>query len=359
LRTHAKAILVLESGEVFTGRALGAATNSTGEIIFNTGMTGYQEVFSDPSYYEQIIVMTSPHIGNTGINSEDDEGKKLYCRGVVMREYDDFYSNWRAEQSLHAYLEKHGVPGIYGVDTRRITQILRDKGAQRAAILHGDEQIQNIQWSKVPSMEGLDLVSKVSCTEPYFFHKSLAKKILVYDYGVKRGILQSLKEQGWCVQVVPYNFPFQDVLKEKPQAVLLSNGPGDPEAVENATPQIQGLIGKLPILAICMGHQLLARAVGAKTFKLQFGHHGVNHPVQNLTNQKVYVTSQNHGFAVAEKDLAQQDIKVNLVSLNDGSVEGFFSKKMKFLSVQFHPEANPGPRDASEIFEQFSKEWVL
>jgi carbamoyl-phosphate synthase small subunit len=364
-----EAALYLEKGHLFEGKGFGSEISKGGEAVFNTGMSGYQEIYTDPSYLNQIVVMGSSQIGNTGINTQDLESSSLLLSGVVVREYCPVPSNWRSIQTLSDYLAMSKVPAISEVDTREITQILRDEGAQRAVIfptkgLKASElKVQAEQLLKsVPSMEGLDLVSKVSCKEPYLFSeegwKQNAGTIVVYDFGVKWNILRHFGTRGFKVQVVPYNTPAEEVMKYSPKAILLSNGPGDPATVPSSVEQIQKLIGKVPILAICMGHQLLARAVGAQTYKLKFGHHGINHPVKDLSNNKIIITSQNHGFAVRAETLPGKEVQLNHVNLNDGTVEGFLSESLKFYSVQFHPESAPGPSDASYIFEHFIRGFI-
>jgi carbamoyl-phosphate synthase small subunit len=365
--------LYLENGHLFVGEGFGSKASRGGEAVFNTGMTGYQEIYTDPSYYEQIVVMTYPHIGNTGINAQDLESGKLYLSGVVAREYCPPPSNWRSKQPLHAYLEAAGVPLVSDVDTREITQILRDEGAQRSVIFATAEAKGDLKahgkklLEKVPSMEGLGLVDRVSCKEPFEFlpdpfydmpttaPKLGTRSVVLYDYGLKRNTPRHFWRRGFRVQVVPYNYPFQEVMKLKPAALVLSNGPGDPASVGGAVEEIQSAIGKIPIFAICMGHQILARALGASTYKLKFGHHGCNHPVKDLTTGRCLITSQNHGFTVKEGDLKARDIKLTHVSLNDGTVEGFGSEKLKLASVQFHPEAAPGPNDSAYLFDSFIK----
>jgi carbamoyl-phosphate synthase small subunit len=365
-----RAALYLEHGHLFEGIGLGAEVARGGETVFNTGMTGYQEIFTDPSYCQQIVVMSYPHIGNTGTNKQDTESDRLSLSGVVLREYSMFPSNWRNSLSLDDYLTRAGCPGISEVDTRAITQKLRSEGSQRGIIFpagtwSGDEL--KARGKKllegVESMEGLELVSKVSCQTPYEFNETgLAPEtdsgtIVVYDYGVKTNILRHFKERKFKVHVVPYNYPYQETLALKPSAVVLSNGPGDPALVPIG--EVQNLLGKAPVFAICMGHQLLARALGGSTFKLKFGHHGVNHPVKDLVTGKVLITSQNHGFSVQEEGLRSRDITISHLSLNDRTVEGFFSEKMKLYSVQFHPEAKPGPNDAAQIFDTFIRGFIL
>lgn len=358
------AYFYLEKGHLFEGEGFGAQTVRGGEAVFNTGMSGYQEIFTDPSYYQQVVVMTYPMLGNTGTNLEDLESKKLYLSGVVAREYCAEPSSWRNKKSLTDYLNEASVPAIAQLDTRRITEILRDEGSQRCIIFpasecgaQSPEDVGRALIANVASMEGLGLVDRVSCQEGYDFgDKNKANPLaVVYDFGVKTNILRGFHSRGFNVRVVPHNFPYQEVMALNPSAVVLSNGPGDPACVEGSVEQIQGLMGKLPIFAICMGHQLLARAAGCTTYKLKFGHHGINHPVKDLLSGKILITSQNHGFTVRKEDLAAQGYQVSHISLNDDTVEGFCSEKMKFLSVQFHPEAKPGPSDASVLFDTFLK----
>lgn len=367
-----KSALYLEKGHLFIGKGFGARRAFGGEAVFNTGMTGYQEIFSDPSYSHQVVVMTNPQIGNYGINHQDIESRSLLLRGVVAREYFDQPSNWRSEKNLGQYLTEFGVPGISEIDTRRVTQILRDEGAQRSVIFPVEsDQEENIRadaqrfLAEVPKMEGLNLVSEVSCKEPWEFdsennrNKNTLGTIVVYDFGVKWNILRNLSQRGFRVKVVPYQMPAEEVLKENPRAICLSNGPGDPATVPYAVKEIQTLLGKVPILSICMGHQLMARALGGETFKLKYGHHGVNHPVKDLSSGKIMITSQNHGFAVDPKSLPSKEVQMNLVNLNDQTLEGFISPKMRVSSIQFHPEAKPGPSDADFLFDQFIKGFVI
>jgi len=366
-----KAALYFENGHAFLGKGFGARAVQGGEAVFNTGMTGYQEVFSDPSYAHQVVVMTHTQLGNYGINKEDVESDSLLLKGVVAREYFSEPSNWRAQESLGTYLQRAGVPGISEIDTRRITKILRDEGAQRSVIFPVEnESLSEIKTrgagllKNIPEMEGLDLVSQVSCKEPWEFEadknksRNLLGTIVVYDFGVKWNILRSLSSRGFRVRVVPYQMPAEEIKKEKPTAVCLSNGPGDPAKVPHAVQQIQSLLGQFPVLAICMGHQLMARALGGETYKLKYGHHGVNHPVKDLETGKILITSQNHGFAVKPESLPKKEVQISLINLNDQTLEGFSSKKLKISSIQFHPEAKPGPSDANFLFDQFIKGFV-
>ncbi|MBI1861370.1 MAG: glutamine-hydrolyzing carbamoyl-phosphate synthase small subunit [Deltaproteobacteria bacterium] len=361
------AALYLENGQLFVGKGFGAKTARGGEAVFNTGMTGYQEIYTDPSYYQQVVVLTGSEVGNTGVNADDIESTSAFLSGVVVREYNDIPSNWRSTGTLSSYLDRLGVPGVFDIDTREVTRVLRDDGAQRSIVfpVSSTDRESILKEAKdliatVVSMEGLDLVSRVSCQKPHLYGDTSASapRFVVYDYGVKTNILRSLRTRGFGVQVVPYNFPYQEVMKINPQAVLLSNGPGDPSVVPDAVGMIQGLLGKKPIFAICMGHQLLARALGCTTYKLKFGHHGINHPVKDCIQNKILITSQNHGFAVKEDDLASREVKVSHKSLNDGCVEGYSSEKLQLLSVQFHPEARPGPSDAANIFDHFVKGFI-
>ena len=357
------ALLYLEKGHLFQGQGLGAEAIQGGEIVFNTGMSGYQEIFTDPSYCNQIVVMTNPHIGNTGVNFDDTESSALFLKGAVVRDYCGAPSSWRSKLSLAEYFEKAGVTAISGVDTRRLTQVIRSEGAQRAVIFpkgESDEAEAIIRAKKaletIPEMEGSELVSQVSTKSPYEFlarGPSSAGTLVVYDYGVKTNILRSFKDRKYKIWVVPHNFPYQEALALKPNAVVLSNGPGDPATVKGAANEISALIGKIPIFAVCMGHQLLARALGCSTYKLKFGHHGINHPVKDLIRDRILITSQNHGFAVRATDLKQKEIEISFKSLNDDTLEGFHSPELRLYSVQFHPEAKPGPSDASYLFDHF------
>ncbi len=363
----APAYLVLEDGTIFEGISCGAPGEAQGEIVFNTAMTGYQEILTDPSYRGQIVVMTYPLIGNTGVNFEDVESHRPWVEGFVVREMARLHSNWRAKESLPDYLRRHRIPAIEGIDTRRLIKIIRERGAQRALLTTfvSDSQTLRQRVSQVPSIVGADLVRSVTCSKPYEFDEGLyvwpdgyTKKeapcfrVVVVDYGVKRNILRSLVAARARVTVVPATTQPGDILSLKPDGLLLSNGPGDPEPLDYAIDTIRQLVGRLPIFGICLGHQLLALALGAKTYKLKFGHHGANHPVKNLQTTEVEITSQNHGFAVDEETLPPTAVLTH-INLNDGTVEGIAYPELAAFSVQYHPESSPGPHDAHYLFHEF------
>lgn len=362
------AALYLENGYLFEGWGFGKPVASGGEAVFNTGMSGYEEILTDPSYCKQIVVMNYPHIGNTGITLEDAESGGTFLSGLVVRDLCEVPSNWRAKLTLSEYLERQGICGITDVDTRDIVTLLRSEGSQRAVILPLERRRQKdafvlakARLEEVPPMEGLELVSQVSCKAPYEFESQLpsnAGTIVVYDFGVKTNILRMLKERRFRVWVVPYNTPAKEVLARSPVAVFLSNGPGDPSQVQDSVSEIRDLLGKVPLFAICMGHQVLAQALGASTYKLKFGHHGINHPVKDLRTNRVMITSQNHGFSVEDKFFPREGIELSHVNENDGTVEGFVSQKYRFMSLQFHPESAPGPRDSACLFGEFLRGYV-
>lgn len=366
-----KAILALEDGFHFEGQAFGAEASSSGEICFNTSMTGYQEVLTDPSYCGQMVVMTSPLIGNYGINPEDYESDRPHLSGFIIKELSGIPSNWRSTGTLDEFLKQHNVVGLQGLDTRALTRHIRDKGAQQAVISNDlsnpEALIQKARQS--PSMEGKDLVQQVTCKEPYGWsegdwdlrlgYSDLSNNehkdnffVVAYDFGIKRNILRRLTQVGCKVKVVPATTPAEAVLEMKPDGVFLSNGPGDPAAVSYAIQNVRDLIGKVPIFGICLGHQILNLALGGKTYKLQFGHHGGNQPVMDLRKRKVEITSQNHGFAVDDK-AGSDDVEITCINLNDQTVEGIRHKKYPVSSVQYHPEASPGPQDSSYLFQDF------
>jgi len=350
--------LALENWTVFTGESFGATGETAGEVVFNTSMIGYQEILTDPSYCGQIVTMTYPHIGNYGINPEDVESSKPQVAGFVVREYSKFYSNFRATESLGEYLERHNIVGIEKIDTRQLTRIIRSVGAMNAVISTTDlDDASLVRKAKgFPSMAGLDLAKVVTTNAQYRFaingKSDFEHKVVAYDYGIKTNILRKLHGRGCDVTVVPANFPAEEVLRLNPDGVFLSNGPGDPAAVGYAIENVKKLIGRKPIFGICLGHQILALAAGAKTFKLKFGHRGANHPVKNLLNETVEVTSHNHGFAVDPNSLPP-DYEVTHIDLNDNVLEGFRNKSLPIFCVQYHPEASPGPHDSDYLFDNF------
>ena len=341
---------MLADGEVFEGEALGSdAGIATGEVVFNTVLTGYQEVITDPSYAGQIITFTYPHIGNYGVTALDDEAAKPFCRGVIVREMARRRSSWRSEGDLDSFLATHGVPGIGGIDTRRLTRHLRDAGALPGAFGTASESDLLAAAKAEPGTDGIDSVALVTCTEPFTVGHG-PRRIVAYDYGIKTTMLRHLGELA-TVEVVPASTPAADVLARDPDGVFLSNGPGDPAAVGYAVDNIRALLGEVPVFGICLGHQLLGAALGAETYKLKFGHHGGNHPVRRIATGAVEITSQNHNYAVAEGSIPMAD--VTHVNLNDGVVEGIACRDVPAFSVQYHPEAGPGPHDARYLFDEF------
>ncbi len=346
------AVLVLADGSLFEGEAIGAtpsgANTTSGEVVFNTSMTGYQEIITDPSYAGQIITFTSTHIGNYGTTAADDESRRPFCRGVVVRDLARRHSNWRATGDLDSYLRAHGVAGIAGVDTRRLTRHLRDHGAVPGAFGTDEVAVKAAAADSVGT-DGCDLVAEVTCDSPYEVGSG-RWRVVAYDFGIKASILSELSRLA-TVEVVPASTPASEVLARGPHGVFLSNGPGDPAAVGYAATAIAGLVGELPVFGICLGHQLLASAVGAATYKLPFGHHGGNHPVRDLATGRIEITSQNHNYAVHADSLG--DAEVSHVNLNDGVVEGLVIPGQDAFSVQYHPEAGPGPHDARHLFARF------
>jgi carbamoyl-phosphate synthase small subunit len=367
------ATLALEDGTVLQGQAFGAEANSVFELVFNTSMTGYQEILTDPSYRGQGVLFTVSHIGNVGINLEDDESLKPQVSAVVTRSLSPIVSNWRSALSLSEWLTQHGVPGIGGVDTRWLTRKLRDKGTQKAALsTNGAAAEELLQMAREwPGLDGRDMVREVSCEEPYHWVEDEGSKwvgsrdggrrvtdeglsIVAYDFGIKENILRHLSSYGAMVTVVPADATSDEVLALKPDGVFLSNGPGDPAGLPYAVEAVKGLIESgVPIFGICLGHQLIGRALGADTYKLKFGHHGGNHPVQYLPNGDVLITAQNHNYCVTAGDLDPDEVEITYRSLNDESLEGLRMKNKPVFSVQFHPEAAPGPHDAHDIFREF------
>ncbi len=363
--------LLLEDGTIFEGYAFGARGDTAGEVVFNTSMTGYQEILTDPSYRAQMITMTYPHIGNYGVNPEDMESSGIQVAGFIVREPCNRGSNWRSEGELETWLKESGVVGISGIDTRALVRKIRDKGAMLGSIISGEatEGDLRARLDQEPSMVGRDLVSEVTCEAAYEWseplHRLLGEEhmrprpqveetyhVVAYDFGVKRNILRLLVEQGCRVTVVPASTTAEEALAYQPDGVFLSNGPGDPAAVDYAIETVRGLVGKVPIFGICLGHQIMALALGASTYKMPFGHRGGNQPVKNLESGRVEITSQNHGFAV-DADALQPGTSVSYINLNDNTVEGLKHEEHALFTVQHHPEASPGPHDASYLFERF------
>ncbi len=367
---HEPAVLVLADGSIFHGVSIGAVGHSIGEVVFNTAMTGYQEILTDPSYCGQIVTLTYPHIGNTGINREDVESHRIFAAGLVIRDLPRRVSNFRSEQDLSTYLRAGNVVGIADIDTRRLTRILREKGAQSGCIMAGkidiDEALKLAR--RFPGLAGMDLAKVVSCDKPFEWREGTwalgagfkangdaPLHVVAYDYGVKNNILRMLAERGCRLSVVPAQTPAASVLSLKPDGVFLSNGPGDPEPCDYAIKAIQEIVAtNTPTFGICLGHQLLGLASGAKTIKMKFGHHGANHPVQDLDSGHVYITSQNHGFAVDEKTLPG-NTRATHRSLFDGSLQGIERTDVPAFSFQGHPEASPGPHEVGYLFDRFVK----
>ncbi|KAM3269142.1 carbamoyl-phosphate synthase small chain, chloroplastic [Capsicum chacoense] len=364
----ADARLVLEDGSIWRAKSFGARGTQVGEVVFNTSLTGYQEIITDPSYAGQFVLMTNPHIGNTGINLDDEESMQCFLAGLVIRSLSISTSNWRCTEALGDYLAKRNIMGIYDVDTRAITRRLREDGSLIGVLStensKSDEEL--LEMSCTWDIVGVDLISGVSCKSPYkwvdrtpsdweFNDNRRSKEnfnVVAYDFGIKHNILRRLASYGCKITVVPSTWPASETLKMKPDGVLFSNGPGDPSAVPYAVEAVKELIGKIPVFGICMGHQLLGQALGGKTFKMKFGHHGGNHPVRNLRNGCVEISAQNHNYAVDPESLPE-GVEVTHVNLNDGSCAGLASSKMKLISLQYHPEASPGPHDSDPIFGDF------
>lgn len=353
-----KAWLILEDGSEFEGKMFGYDGESIGESVFNTSMSGYQEILTDPSYSGQIITMTYPMIGNYGVNKEDVESDRIHVAGFVVKEYSRTYSNFRATGSLGDYLKEGKIPAIEGIDTRLLTRHIRDKGAMKAGIFY-DKKDARDKLMAHPSMEGLDLASKVSCTSKYNFgeKKNGNPEIAVFDFGVKTNILRLLNSSGFNVTVYPGTTPLSEAINNGAKGVFLSNGPGDPAAVVYAKTLVEDVMKeKVPCFGICLGHQIMGIGFGGKTYKLKFGHRGGNQPVKNLENGNVEITSQNHGFAVDIDSLkGNSDVEVTHINLNDNTVEGIQHKKYPIFSVQYHPEASPGPHDSQYLFDKFRK----
>ena len=349
-----EALLVLADGTTFEGEAVGAEAPggiATGEVVFNTVLSGYQEVITDPSYAGQVITFTYPHIGNYGVADADDESRRPFCRGVVVRDLVRRPSSWRAADDLGSWLARHGVPGIAGVDTRRLTRHIREAGSMPCAFGTAEERLLKEAALGEPATDGVDLVATVTTAAPYAVEGGPIR-VVAYDFGIKSSILRLLREIA-TVEVVPASTPAEAVLDRSPDGVFLSNGPGDPSAVTYAVDAIRGLLGNVPVFGICLGHQLLGTALGGETYKLKFGHHGGNHPVRRLATGGVEITSQNHNYAVAEGSVAAA--AVTHVNLNDGVVEGLRCHDVPAFSVQYHPEAGPGPHDARYLFDEFAQ----
>ena len=359
----------MEDGSLFWGSSIGISGLSVGEVVFNTSMTGYQEILTDPSYAQQIITLTYPHIGNVGTNSEDEESGEIFATGLVIRDLPVQISNWRQQSDLSAYLQKNNVVSIADIDTRRLTRILREKGAQNGAIMAGTVNAEeSLAAAKAfPGLKGMDLAKEVTTKESYSWNEGgwsltdgytsnqeqKAFKVFAYDFGVKRNILRILHDLGCDLEVIPAKTPASEVLAKKPHGIFLSNGPGDPEPCDYAIKAIQEIIAAgVPTFGICLGHQLLGLACGAQTVKMKFGHHGANHPVQDLANGTVMISSQNHGFAVDEKTLPSE-LKATHRSLFDGSLQGIRHTEKPAYSFQGHPEASPGPQDVKPLFNDF------
>jgi carbamoyl-phosphate synthase small subunit len=352
-----KALLALEDGTVFHGQTFAGEGEVSGEVVFNTSMTGYQEILTDPSYKGQIVTMTYPLIGNYGINPEDVESSRVQVEGFIVREYEPVPSNWRSQQSLSDYLGREGIIGIEGLDTRALTRHIRLAGAMKGVISTTDldpgSLVKKARESR--GLVGRDLVKRVTCQKPYEWPRENGARfnVIALDCGMKFNIVRSLARRGCNVTVVPAHTKPEEIKAMNPDGLLLSNGPGDPEPITYAVEMIKHLIPDYPIFGICLGHQLLGLAFGGKTFKLKFGHRGANHPVKNLSSDRVEITSQNHGFCVDIESMKDPDIEITHINLNDQTLEGMRHRKLPILSVQYHPEASPGPHDASYLFDEF------
>jgi carbamoyl-phosphate synthase small subunit len=379
-------ILALEDGKIFNGRAAGAITRRGGEVVFNTSLTGYQEVFTDPSYAGQIVCLTYPHIGNVGTNLEDEESTAPHIESLVVREFSAISSNWRSSESTQAYLTRHNIPVLWDVDTRALVRHIRKMGALRGVLSTDGTSAEALvaQARALPSMAGQELASRVTAEKKYTWDKGCIEltaapwheasgeaqapdqaerfRVIAYDYGIKQNILRLLVDHNCEVIVVPAKTSAEDAMSLNPDGVFLSNGPGDPEPATYAIGTIRNLLGQVPVFGICLGHQLCGLALGGKTFKLRFGHHGSNHPVKNLLTDQVEITAQNHGFCVDPDSLPSSDVEVTHLNLNDHTNEGLRHRRLPLFSVQYHPEASPGPHDSHYLFRQFTetmKQWKL
>jgi carbamoyl-phosphate synthase small subunit len=375
---HRPAILALEDGRVFNGRAAGAITRRGGEVVFNTSLTGYQEVFTDPSYAGQSVCLTYPHIGNVGANLDDQESARPYIESLIVREFSQVSSNWRSAETAQLYLNRNKIPVIWDIDTRALVRHLRQFGALRGVVATDGTPAEQLifEAKQLPTMAGQELASRVSCNKTYKWdtgsidfvsspwteqmgesgagQEGRKHRVVAYDYGIKQNILRLLVDHQCEVAVVPAQTSAEEVLAMGPDGVFLSNGPGDPEPAGYAIEGIRKLLGKVPVFGICLGHQLCGLALGGKTFKLKFGHHGSNHPVKNLLTEQVEITSQNHGFCVDPDSLPSSDVEVTHLNLNDNTNEGLRHKSLPLFSVQYHPEASPGPHDSHYLFTQFT-----
>ena len=363
-----KVTLVLVDGTVLTGTSFGAEGEMVGQVVFHTGMTGYQEILTDPSYRGQIVTMTYPHIGNTGVNIEDDESVRPFLSGFIVKEYCPHPSNWRKTRQLDGFLKENGVIGIEGVDTRMLTRNLRETGAKKGILSTVDHDIERLlkKVKDYPDIDGLDLVREVTCSEPYDWEEGTWKwnaepqpakaayRVAAYDCGIKENILRLLVDSGAKVRVFPASTTSDEILAWNPDGVFVSNGPGDPEGVPYMVENVRSLIGKKPLFGICLGHQIIGLALGGRTYRLGFGHHGANHPVRRIDTGQVEITSQNHNFAV-DPDSLKSECDVTHVNLNDQTNEGLVHKKFPVFCIQYHPEASPGPHDSSYLFDQFRK----
>jgi carbamoyl-phosphate synthase small subunit len=363
-----KAVLLLEDGTVFKGKGFGAKGQKCGEVVFNTSMSGYQEILTDPSYNEQIVTMTYPLIGNYGTNAEDRESRKLFVGGFVVKENCPYASNWRNQQSLDDYLKVNKVVGIEGIDTRQLVRHIRTQGAMRGIISSSETAVKKLQaqLDAYPGLVGRDIVQDVTTSKTYAWTKGVVDvitdtetlpkpefKVVAIDYGIKSNILRMLRSHGCKVTVVPARTTAKAILAKKPDGVFLSNGPGDPAPVTYAADTVKALLGQIPIFGICLGHQILSLALGGSTYKLKFGHRGANHPVKNLETKQIEITSQNHGFCVDLDSLKSKDVKLTHINLNDNTLEGLRCDKLQAFSVQYHPESSPGPHDSAYLFETF------
>ena len=370
-------MLAFEDGRIFNGRAAGACTRRGGEVVFNTSLTGYQEVFSDPSYSGQIVCLTYPHIGNVGTNLDDQESQRPFIEALIVREFSPLASNWRSTETAQQYLERHRIPVIWDLDTRAVVRHIRRVGALRGIVCTDGTRAEQLvkEAAALPAMAGLELASRVSCEKPYRWEKgsiltaprwaetsqAASKKeanrfrVVAYDFGIKQNILRLLVDSQCDVQIVPARTPAEDVLATKPDGVFLSNGPGDPEPITYGVENIRKLLGRVPIFGICLGHQLCGLALGGRTYKLKFGHHGSNHPVKDMHTGHVEITAQNHGFAVDPESLPASEVEITHVNLNDYTNEGMRHRSLPLFSVQYHPEASPGPHDSHYLFRRFTE----